>query len=179
MGREDVAHSKNCVSKESLANARGFNDGEERVDHALEIHVRPDVHTQRRRRLSIQQSSGSDHDLPASCFLHTVLEGCHLLADVHNESERSQQKQNREQSYEVPRDDRSSSRLSKSELGELALGIRELGKKLSAVRLEVKVQKILIVTKAHDDAVVRKTHQLVSWLLSEKHNYSTIVYVTV
>jgi NAD+ kinase len=47
----------------------------------------------------------------------------------------------------------------------MAFSIRELGQRLSHIKLKLKVQNIFILGKAHDESVVLHTRELVIWLL--------------
>jgi NAD+ kinase len=55
--------------------------------------------------------------------------------------------------------------LSKKQLSDMAFSIRELGKRLSHIKLKLKVHNIFILGKAHDESVVLYTRELVIWLL--------------
>jgi NAD+ kinase len=69
--------------------------------------------------------------------------------------------------------------LSKKQLSDMAFGIRELSKKLSHIKLRLKVHNIFILGKAHDDDVVKHTRELVCWLLnrdSEHKVYSSWIF---
>ena len=59
--------------------------------------------------------------------------------------------------------------LTKKQLSDMAVGIRELSKKLGNVRLKLKVRNVFLLTKAHDQTLVAKTRDMTEWLLSEKN----------
>lgn len=65
--------------------------------------------------------------------------------------------------------------LTKKQLSEMALGIRELSKKLSHLQLRLKVKNIFLLTKAHDRTLIRYTRKLVAWLLSSDMGYNAYV----
>ena len=65
--------------------------------------------------------------------------------------------------------------LTKKQLSEMALGIRELSKKLSHLQLKLRVRNIFLLTKAHDRTLIRYTRKLVEWLLSSDMGYHAYV----
>jgi len=60
--------------------------------------------------------------------------------------------------------------LTKKQLSDMALGIRELSKKLGRLRLLLKVRNVFLLTKAHDKSLVSKTRELTEWLLRQKNS---------
>ncbi|KAL6721813.1 hypothetical protein ACLMJK_000918 [Lecanora helva] len=67
--------------------------------------------------------------------------------------------------------------LTKRQLSEMALGVRELSKKLGSVRLKLKVKTVFLLTKAHDEGLIGYTREVVEWLLSKDRAVPYIVYV--
>ena len=67
--------------------------------------------------------------------------------------------------------------LTKRQLSDMAWGVRELSKKLGSVRLRLKVKTIFVLTKAHDEALITYTREVVDWLLSHERDTPYIVYV--
>ena len=65
--------------------------------------------------------------------------------------------------------------LTKKQLSEMALGIRELSKKLAHLQLKLRVRNIFLLTKAHDRTLIRYTRTLVAWLLSDDIGYNAYV----
>jgi NAD+ kinase len=65
--------------------------------------------------------------------------------------------------------------LTKKQLSDMAFGIRELSKKLSHVRLKLKIRNIFILTKAHDESLVVHTRELADWLLQRDASYTVWV----
>ena len=57
--------------------------------------------------------------------------------------------------------------LTKKQLSEMAMGIRELSKKLSHIRMKLHVRSIFILTKVHDEELVLDTQEIVLWLLQQ------------
>jgi NAD+ kinase len=67
--------------------------------------------------------------------------------------------------------------LTKKQLSDMALGVRELSKRLGSIRLKLKVKTVFILTKAHDETLIENTREVVRWLLSEERQVRYIVYV--
>ncbi|KAI9678609.1 MAG: hypothetical protein M1817_005666 [Caeruleum heppii] len=59
----------------------------------------------------------------------------------------------------------------------MAWGVRELSKRLGSIRLKLKVRKIFLLTKAHDETLIKYTREVAQWLLSDARNISYTVYV--
>lgn len=58
--------------------------------------------------------------------------------------------------------------LSKKEISDMALGVRELSKHLGSARLKLNIHHILIVTKTGDDTLIKLTFEITKWLLGQK-----------
>ena len=69
--------------------------------------------------------------------------------------------------------------LTKRQLSEMAIGVRELSKKLGSIRLKLKVKTIFLLTKAHDSSLIGLTRNVAEWLLSSERETPYIVLVTV
>lgn len=67
--------------------------------------------------------------------------------------------------------------LTKRQLSDMALGVRELSKKLGSVRLKLRVKTVFLLTKAHDEDLIGYTREVVEWLLSKDRATPYIVYV--
>lgn len=67
--------------------------------------------------------------------------------------------------------------LTKRQLSDMAMGVRELSKKLGSIRLKIKVKTVFVLTKAHDETLIRFTRELVEWLLSKERDTPYIVCV--
>lgn len=61
--------------------------------------------------------------------------------------------------------------LTKKQVSEMALGIRELAKKLAHIRLKMNVHNIFILTKLHDETLIKNTREVTEWLLIKDKNY--------
>ncbi|OAR03026.1 hypothetical protein LLEC1_06858 [Akanthomyces lecanii] len=67
--------------------------------------------------------------------------------------------------------------LTKKQLSDMAWGVRELSRRLSSMRIRVRVKSILILTKIYDQDLIPNTRELASWLLSVDRNVKYTVYV--
>lgn len=67
--------------------------------------------------------------------------------------------------------------LTKRQLSEMAIGVRELSKKLGSIRLKLKVKTIFLLTKAHDSDLIGLTRNVTEWLLSKERGTEYIVFV--
>ena len=80
-----------------------------------------------------------------------------------------------EQNRTIHNDNTESRLLTKKQLSDMALGIRELSKKLGHIRLHLNVKNVFLLTKAHDEELISKTRDLACWLLNNK-NQNGIAY---
>ncbi len=77
-----------------------------------------------------------------------------------------------------PRDQNIHSRLlTKRQLSEMAIGVRELSKKLGSIRLKLKVRTIFLLTKAHDSDLIELTRNIAEWLLAKQRDTEYTVSV--
>lgn len=67
--------------------------------------------------------------------------------------------------------------LTKKQLSDMAWGVRELSRRLSSMRVRVRVKSILILTKIYDEDLIPNTRELASWLLSSERDVKYTVYV--
>lgn len=58
--------------------------------------------------------------------------------------------------------------LSKKEISDMALGVRELSKHLGSARLKLNIHHILIVTKTGDQSLIKLTLEVTKWLLTRR-----------
>lgn len=59
--------------------------------------------------------------------------------------------------------------LTKKQLSDMAFGIRELSKRLGRVRLLLKVRNVFLLTKAHDQKLIKFTRDVSEWLLKQQN----------
>lgn len=67
--------------------------------------------------------------------------------------------------------------LTKKQLSDMALGVRELSKRLASIRLKLKVKTVFLLTKAHDESLIGNTREVARWLLSPEREIPYTVYV--
>ena len=65
--------------------------------------------------------------------------------------------------------------LTKRQLSDMAWGVRELSKKLGGIRLKLKVKTVFLLTKAHDEELIKYTRGIAEWLLSKERDTPYIV----
>lgn len=67
--------------------------------------------------------------------------------------------------------------MTKKQLAEMTLGVRELSKRLGSVKLKVDVKTVFILTKIHDQEVLRSSRVLTEWLLDKERDVPYVVFV--
>lgn len=67
--------------------------------------------------------------------------------------------------------------LTKRQLSDMAWNVRKLSKRLSGIKLKLTVKSVFVVTKAHDDSLIKLTKDLTRWLLSKDRDDLYTVYV--
>ena len=67
--------------------------------------------------------------------------------------------------------------LTKRQLSDMALGVRELSKRLGSVRLKLRVKTVFLLTKAHDEELIGYTREMADWLLAKDRTTPYVVYV--
>lgn len=67
--------------------------------------------------------------------------------------------------------------LTKKQLSDMAMSVRTLAKKLSSIKVKLKIRTIFLLTKAHDKTLIRHTRSVVQWLLSKDRPIEYVVYV--
>ena len=67
--------------------------------------------------------------------------------------------------------------LTKKQLSDMALSVRSLAKKLSSLKVKLKIRSVFLLTKAHDRTLIRKTRDVARWLLSKERDIPYLVYV--
>lgn len=150
-----------------------------------EMEVVFDKHDHQRRRASLVAGGSTKRPLAyrngTSCFVHQMLEG---RSKAGASAEGMSLDRPADKGITPPRDasperHMQSRLLTKKQLSDMAFGIRELSKKLSRIRLLLKVRNVFLLTKAHDMTLIAKTREVVTWLLSQKNGegHSYIVWV--
>ena len=67
--------------------------------------------------------------------------------------------------------------LTKKQLSDMAMGVRDLSKKLGSLKVKLKIRTVFLLTKAHDRTLIRKAREVTRWLLSKDRNVPYIIYV--
>jgi len=67
--------------------------------------------------------------------------------------------------------------LTKKQLADMAMGVRNLAKKLGSLKVKLKIKTIFVLTKIQDDTLIAKTRDVVQWLLSKERGAPYIVWV--
>lgn len=67
--------------------------------------------------------------------------------------------------------------LTKKQLSEMALNVRNMAKKLQTIKVKLNIKSIFVLTKAYDRSLVAKTRELTEWLLSPERSTKYTVYV--
>lgn len=71
----------------------------------------------------------------------------------------------------------SSRLLTKSQLSDMAWGVRELSQRLGSIKLHLKVKTVFILTKTGDWDLIDKTREVAEWLLAPERDVPYVVYV--
>jgi NAD+ kinase len=172
-----------------IPNLPGKDDGgvmdasdSEELSEQLEV-VFDKQNTQRRRA-----SMAPESDRPpatrqkTSCFVHSLLQeksrAGNQIAPPLDENLHAPADKDPDQAQDGSA--HSHSRLlTKKELSDMAFGIRELSKKLGRVRLLLKVKNIFILTKAHDQKLIKLTRDVSEWLLKQTNDGGRVYTVWV
>lgn len=153
----------------------GENGEQEEEYQAVEIIFDPGISSKHRRKSSLSRSNSLSPPTvsSSSCFVHALLEA-QKAAEAGKAFPEfdSQLHKNEELGVEPSMDSRM---LTKMQLTDLALGVRELSKRFASMELRLKVRNFFLVTKPHDKSLLRYTRELALWLL--KHSEDSIVYV--
>ncbi|KAL1976027.1 hypothetical protein VTN31DRAFT_4419 [Thermomyces dupontii] len=67
--------------------------------------------------------------------------------------------------------------LTKKQLSDMAWNVRKLSRRLGSIKLKLTVKTVFVVTKVHDESLIRLTREMVQWLLSPERDYPYTVYV--
>ncbi|KAF4553802.1 NAD(+) kinase-like protein 2 [Elsinoe fawcettii] len=106
-----------------------------------------------------------------SCFVHALLEEQRHEGKWEPSEEGILARQKQDKNPEMPSKNghiTDSRLLTKHQLASMAMGIRELSKKLGHIRLNLKVKSVFILTKVHDKKLIEKTKEVTCWLLDSK-----------
>lgn len=110
--------------------------------------------------------SQGEHHPTASCFVHQHLKERQAHSAGHWTSDKGSI---------GPGNGLHSRLLTKAQLADMTLGVRELSKQLGSVRLKLKVKTIFLLVKAHDESLMALSRELVDWLLSTERDHPYVV----
>ncbi|KAL8763198.1 MAG: hypothetical protein Q9184_000915 [Pyrenodesmia sp. 2 TL-2023] len=167
------------AGKDDMGGASSGSESE--YQHQLEVTF--DEDSSRRRKSSLVSSENpklaeqaARKQATTSCFVHQLLENT-------KQSRNSQPALSHSEDHNLdkasePQDQVVHSRLlTKRQLSDMAIGVRELSKKLGSIRLKLKVTTIFLLTKAHDSDLIELTRNIAGWLLAKERDTEYTVYV--
>ncbi|KIY04050.1 uncharacterized protein Z520_00742 [Fonsecaea multimorphosa CBS 102226] len=67
--------------------------------------------------------------------------------------------------------------LTKKQLSDMAMSVRTMAKRLSSLKVKLRVRAIFLLTKIYDKTLITKTKEVTRWLLSKDRSVPYIVYV--
>ena len=131
-----------------------------RDDSYIQVRFDPRVKQSRRRKSSLQDSTGSHNsDRAGTAFLHKILGSWQQLQCMPEIDE-----EKNDAACEYIRE------MSTNQLHEMVLGLREMGRKYANVKLRMDVRNVFILTKTTDKSLTAHTRQLSKWLLENTFN---------
>ena len=150
------------------------SDSEGLNDH---LEVIFDKHDAQRRRASLASEprpKPSHRRQKTSCFVHSLL-GNRVRSGSWEQNQEglaqhAPSDKDRRLTPDADAEHHTQSRLlTKKELSDMAVGIRELSKKLGHLRLKLRVRNVFLLTKAHDQTLIAKTRDITEWLLRQQN----------
>ncbi|KAI9733315.1 MAG: hypothetical protein M1834_003399 [Cirrosporium novae-zelandiae] len=154
---------------------------ESEYQHALEVVLDHEGAHRRKSSLTIADAARTiqERNQQAShsrCIVHSLLQkrrkNGEALEDIREDCFTPDR-----QSVSEPNGNSHTRHLTKKQLSEMLLGVRDLSKKLSRVCLRLKVKTVFLLTKAQDKSLVPLTRNLAAWLLSKERDTPYIVFV--
>ncbi|KAL8955771.1 MAG: hypothetical protein Q9183_006530, partial [Haloplaca sp. 2 TL-2023] len=131
----------------------------------------------KRRKSSLVSSENPRHSqqtakkVPStSCFVHQLLENQRKARKDQAALSYNNEDKNLDKASDPTNQAVHSRLLTKRQLSEMAVGVRELSKKLGSIRLKLKVKTIFLLTKAHDSDLIGLTRSIAQWLLSKERD---------
>jgi len=114
-----------------------------------------------------------------ACFVHSLLEKQRKSRDSKDVNLQHINEDTKTDKAAGTGDDQAthSRLLTKRQLSDMAVGVRELSKRLGSVRLKLRVKTVFLLTKAHDEALIGYTSEAAEWLLSKDRATPYIVCV--
>ncbi|WPG99528.1 Hypothetical protein R9X50_00234300 [Acrodontium crateriforme] len=166
----------------------GMSSDSDGVNEQLEVFF--DKQQSQRRRASLVETPGTASKRPGhsrqltSCFVHSLLEEKARLSHKEPKNlEGMMSSTHIDKGTAIPQDAQNghtqSRLLTKKQLSDMAVGIRELSKKLGHLRLMLKVRNVFLLTKAHDQKLIAHTRAVTEWLLSQRNDNDQLYTVYV
>ncbi|KAL8886837.1 MAG: hypothetical protein Q9192_006421 [Flavoplaca navasiana] len=164
-----------------VENDEESSTSESEYQHALEVVFDEDNAKRRKSSLvssenpQLTQQTAKKRE-STSCFVHQLLENQRRSRRsqptiTHNEDRLCDKTPDMQNQAVLSR------LLTKRQLSEMAIGVRELSKKLGSIRLKLKVKTIFLLTKAHDSDLIGLTRDITEWLLSKERDTLYTIYV--
>ncbi|OKL58226.1 hypothetical protein UA08_06550 [Talaromyces atroroseus] len=151
----------------------------------------------------IRRRRSDSHDKNTACFVHSLLNGEWNIPHEENEEDDDDEIARRPMDFEPSNRDSElreydrvavvdyasrlpdqsvptvvhSRHLTKRQLSDMAWNVRKLSKRLGGIKLKLMVKSVFIVTKAHDESLIKLTRDLTRWLLSKDRDALYTVYV--
>ncbi|OAL05196.1 ATP-NAD kinase [Phaeosphaeriaceae sp. SRC1lsM3a] len=153
-------------------------------DDALEVVFEGDfVH---RRKASLASPPDNPHRpsnnrRSTACIVHSLLEkhdGIKMQDHKASYEGLAQEKRIDKDPHAHAEQTQHSRLLTKKQISDMALGIRELSKKLAQIRLKLHVKNIFILGKAHDETLIRHSRETADWLLTKDAHYNVYIEQT-
>jgi NAD+ kinase len=69
--------------------------------------------------------------------------------------------------------------LTKKQLSDMALGIRDLSKKLSHIKIKLNIRNIFLLVKAYDETLVEYTRELAQWLMKKDQGFTVYAFIII
>ncbi|CCX14181.1 Similar to Uncharacterized kinase C1B1.02c; acc. no. O13863 [Pyronema omphalodes CBS 100304] len=126
------------------------------ADHFIQVRFDPHLDSIRRRKSSLHDENCENNMRAGSAFLHKILgnwEHVFDAADLVDGVEGCNLK-----------------KMTRNQLHDMVLGLREMGRKYSNVQLHMKVKDVFILTKPWDQSLVTQTREISKWLLENGYN---------
>ncbi|KAF8249557.1 ATP-NAD kinase [Wilcoxina mikolae CBS 423.85] len=127
-------------------------------DSFIQVRFDPHVKSARRRKSSIYDGNVGGLQKAGSAFLHKILGSWESVNEVVDHEQEDEE----DRGY--------LEKMTRNQLHEMVLGLREMGRKYSNVQIHMKVKDVFILTKRWDHSLVVQTRQLAKWLLENGYN---------
>ncbi|KAF3908485.1 hypothetical protein ABW21_db0204434 [Orbilia brochopaga] len=172
-----MAGSKGRSSEEGERGDTAMMEPQSPQSSSIEVSFDPDIQAMRRRKSSMVAGT---HSL-STCFVHEMLEAQRTSTLNHTHKLVDRQEGVCVDGFideRTGQEEGGASRvLTKRQLSDMALGVRELSKHLGSLRMKLprKNVRIVIVAKTQDRENIAHTRELLEWLLTEFGTF--VVYV--